>query len=170
MAEIQRWCVTELSKAGVEGALIEQTVPCYYRDKDWDVALWGQEEPQLAISTKSIVRNLAGTVPNRLDDMLGEAVSLHRAFPRAVIGYLLIMADEDEGKNKDDWFQTCGNRLALCGPRLDEGEPAERWEALCLMQMPLGRDESWLKHHPACDTHTQFFERLAAAHRGRFSS
>lgn len=170
MKEVQRWCVDRLAAAGLPGAEIEQTLPCFYRPKDWDVALWGGEEPQLAISCKSIVLNHSGTVPNRLDDMLGEAVSLHRAFPNAVIGYLIIIADQDKGKQMDEWFRICGERLKLCGPRLAPSEPAERFEGICLMQMPLGRSLDWLKHHPDCDSHSDFFARLASRHRSRFTA
>src|SRR3954469_22566420 len=83
---IQRYCVNELERRGLRGADIEVIMPGYYRNKAWDVGLVDGGEPVLGISCKSIVSNHAGTVPNRVDDMLGEAVSLHRAFPRAVLG------------------------------------------------------------------------------------
>src|SRR4051812_39394024 len=89
---IQRFCCAELKKRGLQGAQIEVAMPAHYRTKKWDVGLVVDGEPRLGISCKSIVSNHPGTVPNRVDDMLGEAVSLHRAYPRAVLGYLFMMS------------------------------------------------------------------------------
>lgn len=41
-----------------------------------------------------------GTVPNRVDDLLGETVSLHRTFPQAVLGYLFMMSRRDEASRQ----------------------------------------------------------------------
>ena len=170
--EVQRWCVNQLRLKGVEGALTEVQLPGAYRAKNWDVALVSGGEPQLAISCKSIVRNIPGTVPNRLDDMLGEAVNLHREFPKAVIGYLILLGATDgrDDKNMDHWFDRCGARLGLCGPRQSADQHAEKWEALCLLQRPLGHEMSWMKSHPACDQLPGFFSRLAAQHQLRFGA
>ncbi len=96
--DIQLYCVQELTKRGLIGASIEVIMPGFYRAKAWDVGLIVDGEPRLGISCKSIISNHAGTVPNRVDDMLGEAVSLHRAHPRAVLGYLFMMSRLDESK------------------------------------------------------------------------
>src|SRR4051794_20017968 len=96
---IQLYCVAEIEKRGLHGADIEVPMPGYYREKKWDVGLLVGDEPRLAISCKSIVSNHGGTVPNRVDDMLGEAASLPRAFPRAVLGYLFMMSRRDESQN-----------------------------------------------------------------------
>ncbi len=169
--EIQKWCVDQLTAAGIKGATTELKLPGAYRKKNWDVGLMVDDQPQLAISCKSIVRNIPGTVPNRLDDMLGEAVNLHRAYPQAVIGYLILLADQDgrNDKNMDHWFERCGSRLQLVMPRASASKPAEQWESVCLLQMPLGRRLDWVKTHPGCDTLPAFFERLATKHKQRFS-
>ncbi len=96
---IQTYCCEELHRRGLLGARIEVILPGAYRDKVWDVGrLADSGEVTLGISCKSIISNHAGTVPNRIDDMLGEAVNLHRRWPRAVIGYLFMMARTDESQ------------------------------------------------------------------------
>jgi hypothetical protein len=79
-----------------------------YRVKKWDVGAVVDGQPRLAISCKSIIANHGGTVPNRIDDLLGESVSLHRAYPRAVLGYLLMMSRRDESKATNEWVQRQG--------------------------------------------------------------
>ena len=69
-----------------------------YRTKKWDVGLVEKGKPVLGISCKSIVSNHGGTVPNRVDDMLGEAANVHRAYPKAVLGYLFMMSRIDESQ------------------------------------------------------------------------
>src|SRR5919197_6744392 len=96
MEPIQNYCVTQLAARGVNSK-IEQTIRVAYKRKTWDVVTLGSDlRPQLAITCRSIISNHGGTVPNRIDDLLGEGVSLHRAFPHAVAGYLLVMSLRDE--------------------------------------------------------------------------
>jgi Restriction endonuclease XhoI len=106
--EIQEFCVAELTDRGVPDVGIELSMPGAYRIKKWDVGVVVDGEPRLAISCKSIIKNHGGTVPNRVDDLLGEAVSLHRAFPRAVLGYLFMMSRRDEGKASNNWLARQG--------------------------------------------------------------
>lgn len=105
---IQLYCCAELEKRGLSGADIEVDLPGAYRTKKWDVGLIEDGEPHLGISCKSIVSNHAGTVPNRVDDMLGEAANLHRAFPKAVLGYLFMMSRVDEAKDIQEKTETAG--------------------------------------------------------------
>lgn len=46
--------------------------------------------PRLAISLKSLLKNLGGTVPNRLDDMMGEVTNLQMYSPEIVTGYVML--------------------------------------------------------------------------------
>ena len=46
------------------------------RQKDWDLAYVLAGKPRLLISLKSILKNLAGTAPNRLDDLMGEGANV----------------------------------------------------------------------------------------------
>lgn len=164
MLAVQRWCAGELERRGLPGALAEQPVEGAYRTKKWDVVLADDDQVRLAISTKSIMKNIAGTVPNRLDDMLGEAVDLHRAHPRAVIGYFALIAERDmrpTGRDAATWFERCGNRLEKTAGRLTPSEPAECWEAGALLRVgvhePPVKSGSW---HPALLDADQFFDQL----------
>jgi hypothetical protein len=66
------------------------------RQKDWDLAYVLAGKPRLLVSLKSILKNLSGTVPNRLDDLMGEAANVQQLSPEIVIGYVVIM---DEAGN-----------------------------------------------------------------------
>jgi hypothetical protein len=55
------------------GNTAELRIPGLARHKDWDVALDFVGKPRLLVSLKSIWQNASGTVPNRLDDLMGEA-------------------------------------------------------------------------------------------------
>ncbi len=88
------------------------------RQKDWDLAYVLAGKPRLLISLKSILKNLAGTVPNRLDDLMGEAANVQQLSPEIVIGYVVIMdAAEDsnrrEGGTYTDLFESNLNKIAI---------------------------------------------------------
>jgi hypothetical protein len=70
------------------------------RQKDWDLAYVLAGKPRLLVSLKSILKNLAGTVPNRLDDLMGEAANVQQLSPEIVIGYVVIM---DEKEDSTGW-------------------------------------------------------------------
>src|SRR5690242_11088031 len=69
------FCVQELAVRGMPGALMEQELPGGGRQKNWDVAWKYDGKFRLAISLKSILKNLSGTVPNRVDDLMGEVAN-----------------------------------------------------------------------------------------------
>ena len=48
-------------------------------------------KPRLLISLKSMLKNLSGVVPNRLDDLMGEAANVQQLSPELVIGYVVIV-------------------------------------------------------------------------------
>lgn len=64
----------------------ELTVAGLARSKDWDVAFDFAGKPRLLLSLKSIWANASGTVPNRLDDLMGEAANVQQRSPEVVIG------------------------------------------------------------------------------------
>jgi hypothetical protein len=88
------------------------------RDKDWDLAYLFAGKPRLLISLKSILRNLAGTIPNRLDDLLGEAANVQQFSPELVTGYVVII---DEAANSIrrgggtwiDFLETALHKIAI---------------------------------------------------------
>jgi len=172
MIAVQNWCVGQLAARGLAGARTEVALTGSYRTKNWDVALVAGDEVRLAISTKSIVRNIAGTVPNRLDDMLGEAANLHRLHPRAVIGYFLVMSEQEMSAGARDsaiWFDRCGQRIALAAGRHSPTGPAEQWEGACALRAPLGTTAAAAvpRHDDLCSV-SGLFDLLAARVSERF--
>ncbi|HEY1798509.1 MAG TPA: hypothetical protein VGG57_20515 [Stellaceae bacterium] len=58
-------------------------------------------KPRLLVSLKSILRNLSGTVPNRLDDLMGEAANVQQLSPEIVIGYVVIVDEKEDSLRRD---------------------------------------------------------------------
>jgi hypothetical protein len=90
LQQLALYCVQELARRGLIEAEREATVPGGGRPKQWDVAWKYHEKYRLAISLKSILRNLAGTVPNRIDDLMGEVTNIQMYSPEVVVGYLMV--------------------------------------------------------------------------------
>ena len=61
------YCIQELATRGLHGAVADQDLLGGGRTKNWDVAWKYDGKYRLAISLKSILANLGGTVPNRID-------------------------------------------------------------------------------------------------------
>lgn len=73
------------------------------RPKDWDVSYNFAGKPRLLLSLKSIWSNAGGTVPNRIDDLMGEAANVQQMSPEVVIGYILLFdAQADASRRADD--------------------------------------------------------------------
>ena len=72
------------------GSESELRVDGLAREKDWDVAYEFAGKFRLLISLKSMWRNAAGTVPNRLDDHMGELANIQQMRPEIVIGYVVL--------------------------------------------------------------------------------
>jgi hypothetical protein len=120
--------------------------------------------PRLSSSEqqKSCISNHGGTVPNRVDDMLGEAVSLHRAFPEAVLGYLFMMSRVDESaatKKKteaaggmmperlaalqadgDRWFERLVTSVSQAAGRTGPDDFPEKFEVVSCSQVDFMQD------------------------------
>jgi hypothetical protein len=89
------------------------------RTKDWDVAYNFAGKDRLLISLKSIWRNASGTVPNRIDDLMGESANAQQLSPEIVIGYVLLFdarADSPRREDKRSWstfFEEAVKRIAI---------------------------------------------------------
>jgi hypothetical protein len=90
LQQLARYCVQALAHRGLTGAEREAVVPGGGRPKQWDVAWKYHAKYRLAVSLKSILRNLAGTVPNRVDDLMGEVTNIQMYSPEVVVGYLMV--------------------------------------------------------------------------------
>lgn len=94
------YCIEAFARAGLPGVrggkADEVGIRGLGRQKDWDLAFVLAGKPRLLVSLKSILKNLAGTVPNRLDDLMGEVANVQQLSPELVVGYVVIM---DEAGN-----------------------------------------------------------------------
>jgi hypothetical protein len=192
---IQQYCVDELAVRGVSGALAEVLLPGSYRDKKWDVGLVVGGKARLAISCKSIISNHAGTVPNRIDDLLGEAINLHRTSPNAVIGYLFMMSRIDESKDArkrrarlartmtpeeiledarrsgDAWFERLGESVNRAANRTGRRDHPEKFEAVSCSLFEFDLSPPYpVRYHPRTLRPTKFFDALVSIYRQRFGS
>jgi hypothetical protein len=187
---IQRYCCLELEKRGLDGVEIEVRMPGFYRDKAWDVGLMVDGEPRLGISCKSIISNHGGTVPNRVDDMLGEAVSLHRAYPKAVLGYLFMMSRRDESKKTQErtqklggltdarrrelqqdaekWFEKLVESVTTATSRRSPDDWLEKFEAVSCSQIDFHVTPFGVVVHRGALSPEAMFDRLVAIYRERF--
>ena len=102
---LARYCIQEFGKhglSGVRGGKAEEVgIRGLGRQKDWDLAYVLAGKPRLLVSLKSILRNLSGTVPNRLDDLMGEAANVQQLSPEIVIGYVVIVDEKEDSLRRD---------------------------------------------------------------------
>ncbi len=111
---LAEFCVQELAGQGLVGARIDPEIPGFARAKDWDVAWLHNGKARLAISLKSLLANLAGTVPNRGDDLIGETANIQMYSPETAIGYAVIFNVEDDRvspKHRCTWSDLFRRRL-----------------------------------------------------------
>lgn len=103
------FCMEEFARHGLSGVrggkANEVGIRGFGRQKDWDLAFVLAGKPRLLVSLKSILKNLAGTVPNRLDDLMGEAANIQQLQPEVVIGYVVIMdvAEDSIRRDRTTW-------------------------------------------------------------------
>jgi hypothetical protein len=167
-------------------------MPGHYRTKKWDVGLFVGDEPRLGISCKSIVSNHGGTVPNRVDDMLGEAVSLHRAYPKAVLGYLFMMSRRDESvatasrtkagggltaarrkklrEDADLWFNRLVASVSIASGRKSPRDWLEKFEVVSCSQIDFDLKPFGVVVHEGALSPDDFFDRLVEIYRQRFGT
>jgi hypothetical protein len=113
-------CVRELARRGLAGAETNPCIPGFAREKNWDVVWSHRGKARLAISLKSLLANLSGTVPNRLDDLIGETANLQMHSPEIVIGYIMVFNvenDEMSRKHGRTWGELLRERLSSISDR-----------------------------------------------------
>lgn len=120
LADYVRNLLAEHGLPGAKGGSeAELTVNGLAREKDWDVAYEFAGKFRLLISLKSMWRNAAGTVPNRLDDHMGELANVQQMRPEIVIGYVVlfdVQADsirQADGLTWSEYFRQRIERIAI---------------------------------------------------------
>jgi hypothetical protein len=88
------------------------------RQKDWDLAYVLAGKPRLLVSLKSILKNIPGVVPNRLDDLMGEVANVQQLSPELVIGYVVIMDEKENSPHRSggtwiDHFEANLRKIAI---------------------------------------------------------
>ncbi len=96
----------------------ELQVPGLSRTKNWDVAYEFAGKFRLLVSLKSMLKNISGSVPNRLDDLQGEIANVQQLRPEIVIGYVVLfdMAEDsirEGGSTWSDYFEAALQRMAI---------------------------------------------------------
>ena len=96
-------CVEQLRCRGLNKIGKEVIVPGFGRSKQWDVAWPTEGKVRLGISLKSLLSNIGGTVPNRIDDLMGEMANIQLRSPEIVSGYIMIFeATRNGGGTRKD--------------------------------------------------------------------
>jgi hypothetical protein len=120
LQKLARYCVEQLDERGLRNAEIDVEVPGGGRTKQWDIAWKYYGKYRLAVSLKSILRNLPGTVPNRIDDLIGEVANIQMYSPEIVVGYLMVFdvsQDTISKKHGCTWCELLKTRLARLSGR-----------------------------------------------------
>jgi hypothetical protein len=114
LAKLASHLVERLAERHLPGAEAEVAIPGGGRPKNWDVAWKAHGKYRLAISLKSILHNLPGTVPNRLDDLMGEVANAQLYSPEIVAGYVMVFDVGQDAPNSDGrlWCEVLEERLS----------------------------------------------------------
>ncbi len=140
LAMLASACVDALSARGLPGAEAEVDIPGGGRDKAWDVGWCWRGKYRLVLSLKSILKNISGTVPNRIDDAMGETASIQLYSPEVVTGYVMLFdlaADSYSQKHGMLWSVYLAERLgALSGRRAPYWSPGT-FEGHCIIGIDL---------------------------------
>lgn len=165
LAVLADLCVEQLDQRGIVGAAKEIRVPGIGRAKMWDVGWPVDGKVRLGISLKSLLSNIPGTVPNRIDDLAGEMANVQLMSPEIVTGYIMIFDTSGVGLRQDGqtwvaFFREAVNRLS--------GRDAPAWaagmvESSAVVEVDFSSDAR-IVHTPDMD---EFFDRLANSVKAR---
>jgi hypothetical protein len=120
VADLLKLLLDRAGLPGVRGGSNgELSVPGLSRPKNWDVAFEFAGKFRLLVSLKSMLKNISGSVPNRIDDLQGELANVQQLRPEIVIGYVVLLDVSEDGIRKEDgakwsdWFEAALRRLAI---------------------------------------------------------
>lgn len=101
LAMLADLCVEQLDERGITLVAKEIPVPGIGRTKMWDIGWPAEGKVRLGISLKSLLRNIRGAVPNRIDDLAGEMANVQLLSPEIVTGYIVIFDTSGAVLRKD---------------------------------------------------------------------
>lgn len=103
LSTLANLCVQELATRGVREVKTETPIPGIGRNKRWDVVWSHAAKVRLGISLKSLLKNPAGSAPNRIDDLMGELANVQLQSPEIVTGYIMVFkVDPDQNKIRSE--------------------------------------------------------------------
>lgn len=163
------YCVEAFARAGLQGVqggkADEVGIRGLGRQKDWDLAYVLADKPRLLVSLKSILKNLSGVVPNRLDDLMGEAANVQQLSPEIVIGYVVLIDEAEDSPRRDgdgtwiDHFKGNLDRIAIRkAPLWNQGLLEAVWLVRIDSRKPPG--QRVVDTHSADAEGTNFFKAL----------
>ena len=167
LQKLADYCVQELERRGLQGVEKESSIRGAGRSKRWDVAWQYDGKYRLGISLKSILKNLAGTVPNRIDDLIGEAANAQLHSPEIAIGYIMIFNVEHDilsPKYGSTWAEIVESRLASLSGRSPPSWATGMIEDFVLVKVNFSSSASIVS---ASQRFTDFFDTIMeqVAHR-----
>ena len=154
------FCVQELMSRGLKGVEKEASIPGAGREKQWDVAWHYDGKYRLGVSLKSLLRNLGGTVPNRIDDMIGEVTNAQLHSPEIVIGYIMIFNTAEDSVSKkhgSTWCRLFRERVTSLSGRRPPSWTTGTVEDFVLVEVDFSSDSSI---RATSQTFDAFFETL----------
>jgi hypothetical protein len=119
-----QFCIESFEREGLPGVgggrAAEIGIRGLARQKNWDLAFVLAGKPRLLLSLKSILANIGGSIPNRIDDLMGEVANVQQLSPELVIGYIVIMDEKLDSRRGRlgsetwiDYFEACLARIAI---------------------------------------------------------
>ena len=167
LAHLGEFCIQELALRGLDGAGKEVAIPGAGRAKQWDIGWEHDGKMRLAISLKSLLRNLPGTVPNRIDDLIGEAANVQLHSPEIVIGYIMVFDSSKDAfsvKHGATWLQVFRSFAARLSGRAPPSWATGMIEAHAVAEVDFSQGPVLLSDPGEFD---RFFDSLAAEVRRR---
>ena len=164
---LARFCIGELADRGLHGAVTEAKLPGGGREKSWDVAWSMDDKPRLAISLKSLLKNLGGTVPTRVDDLMGEVTNVQMYSPEIVTGYIMLFnvaEDTYSSLHGGTWSELLKRRITRLSGRRPPSWSIGMIEASLFLEVDFSEGPRLVSGRADA---APFFDRLVAAVRDR---
>ena len=142
LSALATYCAEQLELRGLRGAEAEVTIEGGARPKDWDVAWKWAGKYRLVISLKSILKNPPGTVPNRIDDLMGETANIQLYSPEVVAGYVMIFNVAADAPNRlgKTWYDLLVERLDRLAVRRAPYWTPSTFESYAVIRVDFSRE------------------------------